>query len=83
MQTHLEVGSVVASNKRTVALRQNHNLLLDVLDLILSLFKIDNLDGHNLLCPVINALEDLAERALSDALLFREDQLRIHLLEMK
>ena len=81
--TYFEVRSVVASDKWTVALRQDHNLLLDVLDLILSLFKIDYLDGHNLLRPVVNTLEHFAERALADTLLFGKYQLRIHLLQQQ
>lgn len=80
---HLEVGTVVAGDEGTVALRQHHDLLLDVLDLIFRLLQVDDLDGHDLLRPVVDPLEHLAERALADALLLREDQLRVHLLRRR
>jgi len=59
------------------------NLLLDVLNLILGLFQVDDLDGHHLLRPVVQALVDLAERALADPLLLREHQFGVDPLQKK
>ena len=42
---------------RTVTLGQDSDLLLDVLNLILGFFQINDLDGHHLACPVVNAIE--------------------------
>ena len=77
---YFEVGSVIASDVRAVALRQHHDLLLDVFDLILGFFQVDDFDGHDLLRPVVDALKHLAERALADPLLLGEDQFGIHFL---
>lgn len=51
------------------------------IDLILSLFEIDDLDGNNLLGPIIDAFEHLAETTLPYSFLFREYQLGVHLLQ--
>ena len=40
----------------TVALREHRNLLLDVLDLILCLFQVDDLHGHHLLGAVVDSV---------------------------
>lgn len=45
----------------TVALAQHCDLLLDVLNLILSLLQIDGFDGHHILCAAVDALENLSE----------------------
>ena len=42
---------------RTVTLGQDGDLLLDVLNLILGFFQVNDLDGHHLACPVVNAIE--------------------------
>jgi len=81
--TYLEIRSIILGDVWTVTLRQNHNLLLYVLDFIFRLFKIDNLDGDNLLGPVVDTLENLAEATLSDSLLFCKYQLGVHLLQQK
>lgn len=81
--THLEIRPIILGDVWTVALRQHHYLLLNVLDLIFRLFEIDDLDGHNLLGPVVDTLEDLAEATLPNSLLFRKYQLGIHLLQQK
>lgn len=56
---YLQVGAVVLGDVRTVALTEHRDLLLDVLDLILGLLKIDRLDGDDALSAVIDAFEDL------------------------
>lgn len=81
--TYFEVRPIILGDVWAVALRQYHNLLLYVLDLIFRFFEIDDLDGHDLLGPIVDALKDLAEATLSDSLLFRKYQLRIHLLQQK
>lgn len=58
---HLQVGAVVLGDVRTVALTENRDLLLDVLDLILSLLQVDGLYGNNALCAIIDAFEHLRE----------------------
>ena len=80
---HFQVGSVVTGDERTVALRQDHDFLLDVFNFIFGFFEIDNLDGHHLLGPVVDPFEHFAEGSLADPLLFGEDQLRIHFLLTK
>jgi hypothetical protein len=77
---YFEVGSVITSDVRAVALRQHHDLLLDVFDFIFSFFQVDDFDGHDLLRPVIDAFKDFTKRALADPLLFRENQFGIHFL---
>jgi len=81
--THLEIRSIILGDVWTVTLRQNHNLLLYILDFIFRLFKIDNLDGNNLLGPVVDTFENLAEATLSDSFLFCKYQLGVHLLQQK
>ena len=80
---HLEVGSVVAGDEGTVALREHHDLLLDVLDLIFGLLQVDDLDGHDQLGALVDALEHFAERALADTLLLGEDELRVDFLKQQ
>lgn len=48
MTTHFEEGPVVFCDERRVALRQHHNFLLDVLDLIFGLFQVNDFDGDHL-----------------------------------
>lgn len=43
-------------DKVTVELAENGNLLLDVVDLILCIFEVDDLDGHRLPCDLGEAL---------------------------
>ena len=50
--------------------------MLDILDLILGLLEVDDLDGDDLLGPIVEAFVDLSEGSLPDSLLLREDQLR-------
>lgn len=45
---HLQVGSIVFRNKLWVALRQHHNLLLNIFDLILRLLQVYDFYGNNL-----------------------------------
>ena len=79
--TDLKVGAVVLGDKGRVALREHHDLLLNVLDLILGLLEVDDLDGDHVLGPVVDALVDLAERAFADPLLFREHELGVDALQ--
>ena len=78
---YLEVRSEVFGDVGTVALRQHHDLLLDVLNLVLGLLEVDDLDSDHLLRSVVDAFEYLAEAALPDPLLFGEYQLGVHLLQ--
>lgn len=80
---YFEVGSVITSDVRAVALRQHHDLLLNVFDFIFGFLQVDDFNSHNLLRPVVDAFKHFAERALADALLFREDQFRIHFLDIR
>ena len=57
--------------------------MLDILDLILGLLEVDDLDGDDLLGPIVEAFVDLSEGSLPDSLLLREDQLRIDSLKRK
>ena len=57
--------------------------MLDILDLILGLLEVDDLDGDDLLGPIVEAFVDLSEGSLPDPLLLREDQLRIDPLKRK
>lgn len=75
--THLQVGAVVFGDEGAVTLAQHRDLLLDVLDLVLRLLQVDDLDGHHLLRAIIDAFEDLAERALADALQLGEQLLGV------
>lgn len=81
--TYFEIRPIIFGDVWAVALRQHHNLLLYVLNLIFRLFEIDDLNGHDLLSPVVDAFEDFAEATLSDSLLFCKYQLGIHLLQQK
>lgn len=61
----------------TVTLAQHSDLLLDVLNLILSLLQVDGFDGHHILRAAVNTLENLSKRPLANALQFSEELLRI------
>lgn len=76
----LQIGAVVLGDVGRVALRENHDLLLNVLDLVLGLLQVDDLDGDHLLAAIVDALEHLAERAFAYSLLLGEDLLRIGFL---
>lgn len=56
---HLQVGAVVLGDVRTVALTEDRDLLLDVLDLVLGLLQVDGLDGDNALCAIIDSFKHL------------------------
>ena len=76
----LQVGAEVLGDIGRVALREHHDLLLNVLNLIFGLLQIDYLDGYHLLAAIVDALEHLAERTLADSLLLREDLLWVRFL---
>lgn len=78
---HLEIGPKVFGNEGRVALREHHDLLLYVLDLVLGLLEVDDLDGDHVLRPVVDPLVDLAERAFADSLLLRKHQLGVDALK--
>lgn len=59
--SHLQIRAVVLGDIRTVALTENCDLLLDVLDLILSLLQVDGLDGNNALRTIIDTFKHLPE----------------------
>lgn len=77
---YLEIGPVILGDVWAVALRQHHDLLLYIFDLILRFLEIDDLDGDNLLGPIVDAFEHLSETTLPNSFLFREYQLGVHLL---
>jgi hypothetical protein len=83
LSVYLEIGSKVLGDERRIALTEDLDLLLDILDLIFGLFQVDDLDGDHLLGPVVDPFVDFAERALPDTLLLSEHKLRIHPLERK
>lgn len=58
---HLQIRAVVLGDEWTVALTENSDLLLDILDLILGLLQVDGLDGDNVLCAIIDAFKHLPE----------------------
>ena len=59
--SHLQIGAEVLCDVRTVALTENCDLLLDVLDLVLGLLQVDGLDGDDALTSVIDTFEHLQE----------------------
>lgn len=52
-----------------VELTQDGDLLLNIVDLILGIFQIDDLDGYGLSRPLVEAFVNFTERALSDTVL--------------
>ena len=81
MFTNLEIRSVVLGDVWAVALRQDHNFLLYILDLIFGFFKIDDLYSDNLLRSVVDTFENLTKATFSDSLLFCKYQFGINLLQ--
>ena len=93
---NLEIGTKVLGDVRGVTLAEDHDLLLDVFDLILGFFEINNFNSNNLnhvisdsyspislfhlLGSVIDSLEDLPEGSLANPLLLGEHYLGIHFL---
>ena len=67
--SYLQVGPIILGDKGAVTLAKHRDLLLDVFYLVLSLLQVDDLDGHHLLVPVVDALVDLAEGAFPNAFL--------------
>lgn len=74
---YLEVGAVVLCDVGAVTLAEHGDLLLDVLDLILSLLQVYGLDGNHILSAVVYALEHLTEGALPNTLQLGEQLLRV------
>lgn len=77
ISTNRQIGSVVFGDIRAVTLAEHCDLLLDVFNLILCLFQVNNLNGHHLFCAVVYALVDLSKRAFTNSLQFGEVFLRI------
>lgn len=75
---YLQVGAEVAGDVRTITLAEHSDLLLDVLDLILCLFQVNDFDGHHLLGVVVDALVHLPKRALANAVKLGEEFLWVH-----
>lgn len=68
VEAYLQIGSIILGDKRTVALAQNCDFLLNVLDVVLCFLQVNNFNGNNFLSPIVNSLIDLAKRAFSDPL---------------
>lgn len=68
VKAYLQIGSIILGDKWTVALAQNCDFLLNVLDVVLCFLQVNNFNGNNFLSPIVNSLIDLAERAFSDPL---------------
>lgn len=79
--SYLEIWSKVFRDEWTIALREHHDLLLDVFDFIFGLLEIDYFYGNNLLRSVVNSFEYFAETSFANSFLFSEYQLRINLLK--
>lgn len=56
---HLQIGAVVLGDVQTVALTEDRDLLLDVLDLILRLLQVDGLYGDDALGAIIDSFKHL------------------------
>ncbi len=59
--SHLQIGAVVFGDVRTVALTENCDLLLDVLDLVLRLLQVNGFNCDNALSTIIDTFEHLQE----------------------
>ena len=51
----LQVRAVILGDEGRVALGQHHDLLLDVLNIVLGVLQVDNLDGHDLVGAGVDA----------------------------
>ena len=58
---------------------QNHDLLLNVFNFILSFLQVDDLDRYHAVGCLVDTLEHLAERSLPDRIESREAILRVDL----
>lgn len=56
---HLQIGAVVLGDVQTVALTEDRDLLLDVLDLVLGLLQVNGLYGDDALCAIIDSFKHL------------------------
>lgn len=77
ISTNRQIWAVVFGDVRAVTLAEHCDLLLDVFNLILCLFQVNNLNGHHLFCAVVYSLIDLSKRAFTNSLQFGEVFLRI------
>lgn len=59
--SHLQIRAKVLGDVGAVTLTEDCDLLLNVLDLILSLLQVDDLDGNNALCTIVDTFEHLSE----------------------
>lgn len=65
-RSYLQIWAEVLGDVWTVALTENCDLLLDVLDLILSLLQVDGLDGDNALRTIVDTFKHLPEEEMED-----------------
>lgn len=65
VKAYLQIRSKILGDKRTVALAQNCDFLLNVLYVVLRLLQINHFDGNNFLSPIVYSLIDLTKRAFS------------------
>lgn len=59
--SHLQIRAKVLGDVGAVTLTEDCDLLLNVLDLILGLLQVDDLDGNNALCTIVDTFEHLSE----------------------
>ena len=59
---YLEIRSIVACYMCRVTLRENGDFLLNVLNLILCLFQVNNLDGYHILWVIVNPIKTTSDR---------------------
>lgn len=64
--SHLQIGAVVLGDVWAVALAEDSDLLLDILDLILGLLQVNGLDGDNRLCAIIDAFKHLPNEGIGE-----------------
>ena len=76
--SYLQVGAIVPGDVGTITLAEHRNLLLNVLNFILSLLQIDDLDSNHLLGAVVDPFIHFTKRSFADPLQLGEQLLRIH-----
>lgn len=59
--SHLQIRAEVLGDVGAITLTEDCDLLLNVLNLILGLLQVDDLDGNDALCTIVNTFEHLLE----------------------
>lgn len=59
--SHLQIRAKVLGDVGAITLAEDCDLLLNVLDLIFSLLQVNDLDGNNALCTIVDTFEHLSE----------------------